>query len=163
MAVPALGKTFASVFAALIAVAGFALPARADVDGPAAAAINDQLEKTILQCFSMGEEKPCKMSELFLNGSVFYGDYSGDGVDDAVAFLYMQNAGGGNSFDINIWAFKGAAGGFAFDREVQDVFGTEPRNAKFSKGKLAITTTMPKPGDPRCCPTGKKTWTIGLK
>ena len=48
-------------------------------------------------------------------------------------------------------------------QEIFEIFGDAPRDVTFSQGKIEVTTTMPKPGDPRCCPTGSARWTIDRK
>jgi hypothetical protein len=36
----------------------------------------------------------------------------------------------------------------------------EPRDVTFLPDRIELTTTMPKPEDPRCCPTGTASWSI---
>jgi len=90
----------------------------------------------------------------------FYGDFDGDGQEDAVVFIYSTIEGAAGNFDLKVALFRGDAGKFRFLSYAKNVFGSEPRNAKFEKGKVLIITTMPKQGDPRCCPTGSKRYTI---
>jgi len=45
-------------------------------------------------------------------------------------------------------------------RSAADVYGGEPRNVVFANGSVTLTSTMPRPGDARCCPTGSEDWTI---
>lgn len=89
---------------------------------------------------------------------VLYGDYTGDGQDDAIVFIYKPS--GGSAINLDVVLFTGEQGRFQFKKKVPDVFGDRPRDAKFSKGLIELTTTMPKPGDPRCCPTGSKRYRI---
>ncbi|HEU0220906.1 MAG TPA: hypothetical protein VFR34_01660 [Paracoccaceae bacterium] len=89
----------------------------------------------------------------------FTGDFTGDGRPDAIAFIYYPFEGG-NSFGIEVSLFRNENGRLVHLRTVDDVFGTEPRNARIRKGRIEVTTTMPKPGDPRCCPTGQRRWQI---
>ena len=43
---------------------------------------------------------------------------------------------------------------------VLDVYGMEPRDVAFLSDRIELTTTMPKPEDQRCCPTGTARWSI---
>jgi hypothetical protein len=90
----------------------------------------------------------------------FYGDFSGDGQEDAVVFVYSDIRGAAGNFNVKVALFKGEGGKFRFLRYAQGVHGERPRDAKFANGRVDITTTMPKPGDPRCCPTGSKRYVI---
>lgn len=92
--------------------------------------------------------------------STFYGDFNGDGQEDAVVFVYTNIEGAAGNFDLKVVLFRGEGGRYRFLRDAPNVFGVEPRNARFAKGRVEITTTMPRPGDPRCCPTGSKTFAI---
>jgi len=87
-----------------------------------------------------------------------YGDFTGDGQDDAIVFVYTDTGGSGPALDVVL--FTGDHGTYRFKKHVHNVYGEEPRNAKFSKGLIELTTTMPKPGDPHCCPTGSKRYRI---
>jgi hypothetical protein len=87
-----------------------------------------------------------------------YGDFTGDGQDDAIVFVYTPSGGSGMNLDVVL--FTGERGSYRFKKLVPNVFGERPRDAKFSRGVIELTTTMPKPGDPHCCPTGSKRWRI---
>ena len=93
----------------------------------------------------------------------FYGDFNGDGQEDAIAFIYREIEGAAGNVDLKVALFRGAGGKYRFLRYAPDVFGFEPRDAKFSNGLVEITTTMPRPGDPRCCPTGSKRYAIAAR
>ncbi|WP_274630827.1 hypothetical protein [Arvimicrobium flavum] len=90
----------------------------------------------------------------------FYGDFTGDGGEDAVVFVYSDIAGAAGNFDLKVALFAGADGAYRFLGYASEVYGVEPRDAAFSKGLVEITTTMPQPGDPRCCPTGSQRYAI---
>ena len=90
--------------------------------------------------------------------SVGFGDFTGDGAKDAIAFVLYHNDG--NSASLDVALFKNAGGTLTFHKIVQGVFGDEPRDFVFSPGSITLTTTMPKPGDARCCPTGSRQWTV---
>jgi hypothetical protein len=90
----------------------------------------------------------------------FYGDFNGDSQEDALVFVYSDIPGAAGNFDLKVALFRGEGGQYRFMRYANDVFGSEPREPKFTNGVVEITTTMPKPGDPRCCPTGSRRYTI---
>ncbi|MGE0829763.1 MAG: hypothetical protein AB7O04_10475 [Hyphomonadaceae bacterium] len=89
---------------------------------------------------------------------MFFGDFTGDGAADAIAFAYV--ATGGSSANLVIGLFRNEGGRLAFWRTDETVYGMEPRDVAFAPGRITLTTTMPRPGDPHCCPTGSQTWTI---
>ena len=113
------------------------------IEGPARAAIEQRLG-------------PAKLRKI-LKAHTFYGDFTGDGKADAMAVVYSE--GEGNGFEIDALLFENAGGTFRFLKKAE-LFGSEPRNVRFQPGAVTLTTTMPRPGDPRCCPTGSKAWTI---
>lgn len=96
--------------------------------------------------------------ELIEPVDIFYGDFSGDGAFDALAFGYFQM--GGSSAGLSVTLFSNQAGRMTFVRIVDEVFGMEPRDVAFSTGQITLTTTVPRAGDPHCCPTGSQQWTI---
>lgn len=91
---------------------------------------------------------------------IFYGDYSGDGRDDVLLFAYYLGLEGGNMIMLDILKFRSAKAGFKQDGKVENVFGENPRDVRFSKGRIRLTTTTLGPDEPRCCPTVAKRWTI---
>jgi hypothetical protein len=93
--------------------------------------------------------------------SIFYGDYSGDGAADALAFAYF--AMGGSSAGLSVALFRNQGGQMTFARTVDDVYGMEPRNVQFAPGRITLTTSVSQEGDPRCCPTGSQDWTIATE
>jgi hypothetical protein len=93
--------------------------------------------------------------------NIFYGDFSGDGAADALAFGYYNM--GGSSAGIAVALFRNESGQMTFARTVDDVYGMEPRDVQFAPGRITLTTTMPQAGDPHCCPTGSEDWTIAAE
>ncbi len=87
----------------------------------------------------------------------FFGDFTGDGAPDAIAFSYIDTGGSAANLDVSL--FRNDAGHMTHVRQVE-VWGQEPRDVAFSVGRITLTTTMPKPGDPHCCPTGSQQWTV---
>lgn len=93
---------------------------------------------------------------------IFYGDLTGQGSHDAVAFLYHPS--GGNSDQITQWLYRDTAAGYsrAPTSPLGNVFGFDPRDVKLSPGRIEITMTVMTPTDPRCCPSGQKTYVLSL-
>lgn len=83
---------------------------------------------------------------------VFYGDYTADGKDDVFAVYYSQ--GDGNSFSVSGHVFRNGGDGRYFAEGSTELFGLEPRDVTFSLHQVDVTMTVPRDGDPRCCPTG---------
>lgn len=90
--------------------------------------------------------------------SITYGDFTGDGAPDALAWAYF--ATGGSSGDTNISLWRNENGRMVFVRSPEDVYGQEPRDIQISRGSIMLKTSVPRPNDPRCCPTGEQSWTI---
>jgi hypothetical protein len=92
--------------------------------------------------------------------NIFYGDLTGQGTNDAISFVYYD--AGGSAPRLTTWIWREADGAYTFARNVSidEVFGLDPRDVKFSPGRIAVTTTVPQGNDPHCCPTGKRTFTI---
>jgi len=91
----------------------------------------------------------------------FFGDFTGDGVADALAWVLFSS--GGNSDMLTVALFRNEGGRMVYHRSADDVFGAEPRNIVFAPGRITLTSTMPQPDDPRCCPTGSQDWVIDTK
>ncbi len=100
-------------------------------------------------------------SSLYEPVQTFYGDFTGDGAADALAWVMFT--GGGNSDMLNVALFRNESGVMVYFRSTDDVFGIDPRNVLFTPGRITLTSTMPRPGDPRCCPTGSQNWVIDTK
>lgn len=114
--------------------------------GPAAKAIQTQIKKARIQ--------PAEVI-------VFYGDLTGQRTNDAISLVYSPFEGG-NGIQLTTWVWRESNGAYKLTRTVDigELFGESPRNVKFSPGRISVTTTVPKPDDPRCCPTGVRTFTI---
>lgn len=89
---------------------------------------------------------------------VFYGDFSGDGAADAVAWGYHSTDG--NMTDHVLALFRNEDGQMTFVRTQDEVQGSEPTNVAIGAGRITLTTKVPLPTDPGCCPTGSQGWTI---
>lgn len=89
---------------------------------------------------------------------IFYGDFTGDGMDDALAWILYPS--GGNSDFLDVALFRYENGQLSYYRSVDNIFGGNPRNVVMTPGQITLTTTMHKPDEPRCCPTGERDWVI---
>ncbi len=81
----------------------------------------------------------------------------------AVGVLYVEIPGAAGNFNIAAGVFGRSGGSWALQAPIRDLFGTDPRDPEWKAGAVSLTTTMPKDGDPRCCPTGEARWSIDLK
>lgn len=75
-----------------------------------------------------------------------------------VAYIPIEGAAGNVSIAVGYYA-RGPQG-FGLVGPVADLFGAEPHDPRFLADRIEVTTTMPRPGDPRCCPTGTARWAI---
>jgi len=128
-------------------------PAEAAAQTPAAAATG--ADEAIL-AWARGQYGA---NNVFEPVETFYGDFTGDGAPDALAWV-MYSAGG-NSAMLDVALFRNQGGRMVYYRSDPNVYGSEPRNVAFANGSITVTSTMPRPGDARCCPTGEQSWTIG--
>lgn len=116
------------------------------LNGPAAGAIREQIKREELQ----------EPDEVHM----FYGDLTGQGTKDAISFVYSPIEGG-NGMALSVWVWHDRNGAYQLARDASDdIFGQDPRDVQFAPGHISVTTTVLKPGEPRCCPTGTKTFTI---
>ena len=93
----------------------------------------------------------------------FYGDFDGDGQEDALLFMYIPIEGAASGVDLDVALFRGNAGRYKFFRKVPEIFGQSPHNVSFTNGKIDLTMKVPRQGDAHCCPTGSKSFTIRTK
>ena len=100
-----------------------------------------------------------KLMRFELLTCVFYGDYSGDRKKDALAFFYYANPDGGNMSHLAVAKFRSSKNGFRFDGSAE-IYGDDPRDVRFTRGKITVVTTTEGPNDSRCCPTLPKRWSI---
>lgn len=76
----------------------------------------------------------------------------------ALGFYYYIPAGGGNAVRLSVGYFQRTRVGFSLVRPITGLFGHNPRDTVFSGTTIEVTTTMLRPGEPRCCPTGEVRW-----
>ena len=89
---------------------------------------------------------------------VFYGDFTGDGAADAMAWAYHNTDG--NSTGHVLALFRNEGSQMTFVRTQDEVQGSEPTNVAIGSGRITLTTKVHLPTDPGCCPTGAQEWTI---
>jgi hypothetical protein len=77
-------------------------------------------------------------------------------VTEAVGIAYLEIPGAAGNVDIAVGYYRGGA----FVGPVREVYGQSPRDPRFLPERIEITTAMPGPNDPRCCPTQAATWAI---
>ena len=82
------------------------------------------------------------------------------GATEAIGVIYLPIQGAAGNVNIKAGSFKRTGNHFQLAGRVHDLFGANPRGARFLSDRIEVTTTMPKPGDPRCCPTGQARWSI---
>lgn len=76
----------------------------------------------------------------------------------AVAYPVLEGAAGNTGIVAGYFVRSGA--GFTYAGPLDDLYGQEPREARFLADHIEVTTTMPLPGDARCCPSGTAIWSI---
>jgi hypothetical protein len=79
---------------------------------------------------------------------------------EAIGVLYRAIEGAAGNVTIEMGHFSRSGADYRLTGRVREVYGMEPRDVGFLPDRIELTTTMPKPGDPRCCPTGSARWSI---
>lgn len=79
------------------------------------------------------------------------------GVALAIAYIAFE---GGNGVGISAGIFTKSDVGWVLTTPVTDLYGQAPRNHMIGPDTILVTTTMPGPDDPRCCPTVATRWSI---
>ncbi|SMX31172.1 hypothetical protein [Actibacterium lipolyticum] len=79
---------------------------------------------------------------------------------EALGIVYVHVPGSAGSATIHAGLFQKLDSGFTSVAQINGLLGFEPRDQVFGPTDITLTTTMPNPGDPRCCPTGVGHWRI---
>jgi hypothetical protein len=80
---------------------------------------------------------------------VFEGDFTGDGLRDAIVFAYFRPPGTPRD-GVSVMLLANSGYGYELiDRP--DVLGSRPRNVRFSRGRVSAVTSMP---------DGARTWVV---
>lgn len=90
----------------------------------------------------------------------FRGDFDGDGLDDAIAFIHYAYIGEPPDREISI--FRNTGGRFEHVKVVEGIVGQNPARVRFRRGAVSFSMTVHLPGDPPCCPRGSKFYRIKL-
>lgn len=77
-------------------------------------------------------------------------------VTEAIGVAYLEIPGAAGNVDIAVGYYRGGT----FVGPVRELYGQEPRDPRFLPDRIEMTTTMPGPNDPRCCPTATAKWSI---
>ncbi len=77
---------------------------------------------------------------------------------EAIGFAYLPT--GGNAESLAVGYYARGPQGFGFVGPLDNLFSESPRAPRFLPDHIEVTTTMPLPGEPRCCPTGVAVWSI---
>ena len=79
---------------------------------------------------------------------------------EAVGVAYLEIAGAAGNTEIAVGYYRMGAQDIVFVGPVAELYGANPRDPRFLPDRIEITTTMPGPNDPRCCPTATADWSI---
>lgn len=150
-----------AILAALLALAAPAAALAENVpQGPAAPAVKKWfITDRSPNCYDrQGNDSGC---ELGLYNNVFV-RYAPAG-DTAVAFATYLNDPTGNAEQFAVAVFRKGPEGWRFARNVPGLSGKSATNVVFRGDKVGFDTEVWRKNDSRCCPTGRKHWTISLR
>lgn len=92
---------------------------------------------------------------------IFYGDFTGDGRVDALAWVTYNDGGVHNFSEGSL--FRNENGVMVYWRTDNSASGAAPRDVVIARGRITLTTTVLQDGDARCCPTGEQRWVIDAR
>lgn len=106
-------------------------------------------------------------STLTRSGTAEHAVWLPDHPDPALAVqslgvAYEHVPGSAGSVSIAVGYYQKTDAGWVFAGPIGGVFGSDPRDPVYQPGTIELTTTMPGPNDPRCCPTQATRWRIDL-
>ena len=130
------------------------------LQGPAANAVKTWFTTDrSLQCYDrQGNDAGCEFGP---DANVFV-KYAPSG-DTAVAFATYVNDPTGNAEQFAVAIFRKNSNGWQFLRNVQGPSGKSASNVTFRGDNVGFDTEVLRKNDGRCCPTGRKHWTIPLR
>lgn len=79
---------------------------------------------------------------------------------EALGVLYTAIEGSASGIDIHVALLHRQGNGYAVTGRVSDLYGEDPRGARFLRDRIEVTTSTLRDSDGRCCPTGVTHWTI---
>lgn len=131
--------------------------------GPAAEVIRTYLERAKLACSDQdGNEAECTLAERALGVSVEYGHPKGSDTTLAFVIATWVPDPTGNAGQNEAIVFKtDAQGAFRLLGRLP-IYGRDFRDTKFDPDQIHYTATVPRDSDPRCCPTGKRSFVVKL-
>jgi hypothetical protein len=131
--------------------------------GPAAQVIRTYLERTKLDCSDRdGNEAECTLAERALGVSVEYGRPKGSDATLAFVIATWVPDPTGNAWQNEAIVFKADAEGAFRLLGRLPIYGQDFRDTKFDPDQIRYTATVPRDSDPRCCPTGKRSFVVKL-
>ena len=80
-----------------------------------------------------------------------------------LGIIHAHIPGSAGSVSIHAALFRWTADGWTKSGNIDGLFGYEPKDAAFFPDRVEVSTLMPGPNDPRCCPTLIKRWSIDLQ
>ena len=94
-------------------------------------------------------------------GATLFSDHGDPSVaTHAIGFHYYESRTGGNAVLLNAGLFRREGMVWVFAGRIEGLLGYGPRDVTFPPGRIEVTTTVLKPGEPRCCPTGVARWSV---
>ncbi len=75
-----------------------------------------------------------------------------------MAYVEIEGAAGNASLEVGLFRRTGPA--WVLHRRVDGLFGNSPREPQLGPDGFFVTTDMPGPNDPRCCPSVPTRWYI---
>lgn len=81
----------------------------------------------------------------------------------AMGIVYEYIPGSAGNTNIAVGIYVRGVQGWQFAGQVQGLFGQSPSAPQFSATHAEVSTMMPGPNDPRCCPTQVTRWRIDLR
>jgi hypothetical protein len=120
--------------------------------GPAGPVASSFLRSAKIECGSDEKTKKpilCPVADTIMGAKLFHFDGA------AVLFATYQGDPSGNAVGQLAVLFRDDGGGYKPVARNNNVFGEDPREATLVGDIISYTSTSMKPGDPRCCPTGR--------
>jgi hypothetical protein len=121
-----------------------------------------------LGCFDRQErDAPCTVGDRTVSFDVYYGASTGGGPQaDAIAFVsYANDPTAANGISLAVAYFHGDGPDYRFIKTFPAVIGetlVKGTTVQFLPGKASFSMVVPRKGDPRCCPTGRASYTVTL-
>lgn len=128
-------------------------------------AVNRYMTATTVGCYDVDQRRTrrCPLAKSGAIAGMGEGTVPGEERKVLLAIFAYPNEDGGNSYSQHGAVFVEQNGRYAFVRRLDAIYGSNFRNFRFiGDGKVQVTATVPRKGDPRCCPTGTEIQTIDI-